>query len=976
MHQTARPALASTAFRPTPPGPPAEQDDTFEDIFPELRRDSLFDPMPGPEPLASSGLQLRRHHTLSPPTSPRDYCGPTTTGRDPTARPRRLSLAAASHRPSNPTATAPLPSARPTTAATPAVTPSSGLAAPTSPSHRPAGARRQGPTTTTNTAALTPGGLVSAQAYDFTFPTSGNYTLALNCTTVECCSRGHSVCATDFTTANATARPPTCTRARTFPLSTSSPLLSPSRRTLTTGANSATTAVAQRPAVPSTLPPTMAPRRSHDPEVLYLATTQSPTRSVFTSTSRPRSATVTNDPSNITMAPRNIAEAVTGVSRPTRPNSVAMAPPRPTVTADHTTTVLDLAQWLERPAVTASPVSGSLGSPAAAGAVYVAPSAMNLSPTPHTPHTRWTSVAGGVSGPSPPTRAHSRQNSASSRTSAVLAARRRPDSTAPHSTAASPPARKSSSSSTSPSRPRTPSSAGRRPREKSMLRSVASFFNSGIRRLSNGVNQVPGSLNDSDYDEPSTATSFEGRRSSSAQRSPELDWFQGGGSNRSGSRNPQTIMTGSWRRRPSGQGSRATRSARTSPLLTGRRRSVEEEGNGVDLRSSTATNGEPNPATGQFRQSEGGSGGDGNQTTVTDYPLRRHKTAEVFTTSATTDSYSMSQMRSLLGLRGKSAATSPETPPSATPTAAAARADSEAAATAARVAQVLTLPALTLQGRRPDSDVVLTQTVARQLQPALPVRLRLASTWKLLYSTSQHGISMATLFRQVQRKGPCILAIRDTQDNVFGAFLSDPLQPHPSYYGSGECFLWKAVADTTTAATTPSSSSSTTSSGSGSAATGNDGALARLTNVRVYKWKNTNEYFILTEPHFIAVGGGDGRFGLWLDGEFDQGHSATCPTFQNEPLCTPPLHAPNPASATATTPHSTDSLTLGSHSGANRATPLGLSSTTITGAESSDDDEDDGHGAAGGVGGMPDAKGKVLEAKFECFHVEVWGIVP
>ncbi|KAJ1929567.1 oxidation resistance protein 1 [Tieghemiomyces parasiticus] len=915
MHQTARPALASTTFRPTPPGPPAEQDDTFEDIFPELRRDSLFDPMPGPEPLASSGLQLRRHHTLSPPASPRDYCGPTTTGRGPTARPRRLSLAAASHRPSNPTATAPLPSARPTTAATPAVTPSSGLAAPTSPSHRPAAARRQGPTTTTNTAASTPGGLVSAQAYDFTFPTSGNYTLALNCTTVECCSRGHSVCATDFTTTNTSARPPTCTRARTFPLSASSPLLSPSRRTLTTGANFATTtafAAAQRPAVPSTLPPTMAPRRSHDPEVLYLATTQSPTRSVFTSTSRPRSATVTNDPSNLPMAPRNIAEAVTGVSRPTRPSSVAMTPPRPTVTADHTTTVLDLAQWLERPAVTASPVS-------------------------------------------------------------VLAARRRPDSSAPHSTAASPPARKSGSSSTSSSRPRTPSSAGRRPREKSMLRSVASFFNSGIRRLSNGVNQVPGSLNDSDYDEPSTATSFEGRRSSSAQRSPELDWFQGGGSNRGGSRNPQTIMTGSWGRRPSGQGSRATRSARTSPLLTGRRRSVEEEGNGVDMRSSAATNGEPNPATGRLGQTEGGSGGDGNQTTVTDYPLRRHKTAEVFTTSATTDSYSMSQMRSLLGLRGKSAATSPETPPSATPTAAAARADSEAAATAARVAQVLTLPALTLQGRRPDSDVVLTQTVARQLQPSLPVRLRLASTWKLLYSTSQHGISMATLFRQVQRKGPCILAIRDTQDNVFGAFLSDPLQPHPSYYGSGECFLWKAVADTTTAATTPSSS---TTSGSGSAASGNDGALARLTDVRVYKWKNTNEYFILTEPDFIAVGGGDGRFGLWLDGEFDQGHSATCPTFQNEPLCTPPLHAPNPAAATATTPHSTDSLTLGSHSGANRATPLGLSSTTITGAGSSDDDEDNGHGAAGGVGGMPDAKGKVLEAKFECFHVEVWGIVP
>lgn len=38
------------------------------------------------------------------------------------------------------------------------------------------------------------------------------------------------------------------------------------------------------------------------------------------------------------------------------------------------------------------------------------------------------------------------------------------------------------------------------------------------------------------------------------------------------------------------------------------------------------------------------------------------------------------------------------------------------------------------------------------------------------------------------------------------------------------------------------------------------------------------------ETHFLSVGGGDGRYGLWLDDSLDRGHSSTCMTFGNEPL--------------------------------------------------------------------------------------------
>ncbi len=38
------------------------------------------------------------------------------------------------------------------------------------------------------------------------------------------------------------------------------------------------------------------------------------------------------------------------------------------------------------------------------------------------------------------------------------------------------------------------------------------------------------------------------------------------------------------------------------------------------------------------------------------------------------------------------------------------------------------------------------------------------------------------------------------------------------------------------------------------------------------------------EAHSLSVGGGDGRYGLWLDDGLEKGLSSTCLTFGNEPL--------------------------------------------------------------------------------------------
>jgi len=55
----------------------------------------------------------------------------------------------------------------------------------------------------------------------------------------------------------------------------------------------------------------------------------------------------------------------------------------------------------------------------------------------------------------------------------------------------------------------------------------------------------------------------------------------------------------------------------------------------------------------------------------------------------------------------------------------------------------------------------------------------------------------------------------------------------------------------------------------------------------VFKWTGKKDYVALCEHEYLSFGGGDGRYGLYLDDTLLDGSSARCPTFENEPLCSP-----------------------------------------------------------------------------------------
>jgi len=145
---------------------------------------------------------------------------------------------------------------------------------------------------------------------------------------------------------------------------------------------------------------------------------------------------------------------------------------------------------------------------------------------------------------------------------------------------------------------------------------------------------------------------------------------------------------------------------------------------------------------------------------------------------------------------------------------------------------------------------IVDHELSDYIRPHLPLYQRESVKWVLRYSTARHGISLNTLYQKVEKAGPLLVAIRDTENNVFGAYVSEPFHVAKGFYGTRECFLWKYL----------------------------KGSL------KMYPTSGNNEYFIHSEPDFIAIGAGNGNYGLYIDEDIQNGQSDECTAFFNEPL--------------------------------------------------------------------------------------------
>ncbi|KAK5653536.1 hypothetical protein OQA88_8795 [Cercophora sp. LCS_1] len=181
---------------------------------------------------------------------------------------------------------------------------------------------------------------------------------------------------------------------------------------------------------------------------------------------------------------------------------------------------------------------------------------------------------------------------------------------------------------------------------------------------------------------------------------------------------------------------------------------------------------------------------------------------------------------------------------------------------------------------------LLTTSIAEELRIMVPARLSIVDEWNLVYSLEQDGASLATLYDKAARysgkRVGFVLVVKDLEGGTFGAYLSDYPHPRAGYFGTGECFLWRA---SVLAGLPPRPDE----------LMDGDGAVPRSATIlgsegtpgirfKAFPYSGVNEYYMLCESHFLSVGAGDGKYGLWLNDGLEKGVSSTCLTFGNERL--------------------------------------------------------------------------------------------
>ncbi|KAL4879605.1 hypothetical protein BJY04DRAFT_208534 [Aspergillus karnatakaensis] len=236
----------------------------------------------------------------------------------------------------------------------------------------------------------------------------------------------------------------------------------------------------------------------------------------------------------------------------------------------------------------------------------------------------------------------------------------------------------------------------------------------------------------------------------------------------------------------------------------------------------------------------------------------------------------------------------------------------------------------------PSQNQLLTRALAEEIRLLVPPRLQLVDTWRLAYSLDRDGASLSTLYencRAVSARSPragYVLVIRDASpsaSSVFGAYMTDPPHPDSHYFGTGECFLWRASVLPPPAASffnpdgdesvyseealekagfPPPPSADTTNVGRSTTLRSDKlpskpkaphtHAIAQTKvsssgtttpdriRFKAFPYSGINDYMMFCETGFLSLGGGDGHYGLWLDSIIEKGVSASCQTFGNEPL--------------------------------------------------------------------------------------------
>ena len=145
---------------------------------------------------------------------------------------------------------------------------------------------------------------------------------------------------------------------------------------------------------------------------------------------------------------------------------------------------------------------------------------------------------------------------------------------------------------------------------------------------------------------------------------------------------------------------------------------------------------------------------------------------------------------------------------------------------------------------------IFNQQQLKELHAILPPYHQYCSLSRV-FSISVDGSNLKSFYNKCEGAYNSILAIKDDEGNVFGAYASETFSPTATFHGTGDCFLF---------------------------------TFFKENKIHVYNSTGLNEHYMYSDNEQICFGCTDNYFSLVLQNNFLDGYSKKTQTYQNESL--------------------------------------------------------------------------------------------
>ena len=182
-------------------------------------------------------------------------------------------------------------------------------------------------------------------------------------------------------------------------------------------------------------------------------------------------------------------------------------------------------------------------------------------------------------------------------------------------------------------------------------------------------------------------------------------------------------------------------------------------------------------------------------------------------------------------------------------------------------------PRMTLEATPP----ILSESLLHEIVTnAIPYSLRMYQ-WQRVFSIARDGDAFWSMAERCRSFQHTLIVIKTTNGTILGGFASEKWiqqdgfgKKGRGYFGSGVCFLFSSHSNDTVAEDKKQQT----------------GTPLQNKTLQFYPWTGENDYCQICDVDAgkIAMGGGEGDFGLIVGAQFLRGSTGYCATFQNPPL--------------------------------------------------------------------------------------------